>query len=87
MATHQDRPPVEGKKAIGKSGEVKSAIQLSRVKEFAGEVKSEFGKIVWPARKQTVASTAVVLVLVLIVSIYLGAVDLLLGKIVDLILR
>jgi len=78
---------MEGRKTTGKDVEVKSAIQLSRIKEFAAEVQGEFGKIVWPARKQTVASTAVVLVLVMIVSIYLGAVDLFLGKIVDFILR
>ena len=60
---------------------------LARIKEFAGEVKSEFKKIVWPDRKVTIGSTGVVLVLVFLVSVYLGAVDLFIGKLVSYILK
>ncbi|MEW6500713.1 MAG: preprotein translocase subunit SecE, partial [Thermodesulfobacteriota bacterium] len=42
---------------------------------------------VWPAKKQTMLSTVVVVVLVMLMSLYLGAVDLVLGKIIGLILR
>lgn len=71
-----------------KSGEeATSSFQLSRVNEFAADVKSEFGKIAWPAKKQTVMSTVVVVTFVILVSFYLGAVDLILGKIIGLILR
>ena len=63
------------------------AFQLSRVNEFAADVKSEFIKIVWPTKKQTMTSTVVVVVLVILVSFYLGAVDLILGKLIGLILR
>jgi preprotein translocase subunit SecE len=66
---------------------VKKSFSFSRVKEFVGEVKSEFKKIVWPDRKVTVGSTGVVIVLVFLVSIYLGAVDLFVGKIVSYILK
>jgi preprotein translocase subunit SecE len=59
----------------------------ARIKEFSGEVKSEFKKIVWPDRKVTMGSTGVVLVLVFLVSVYLGAVDLFIGKLVSYILR
>jgi preprotein translocase subunit SecE len=59
----------------------------ARIKEFAGEVQSEFKKIVWPDRKVTVGSTGVVIVLVFLVSIYLGAVDLFIGKLVSYILK
>jgi len=59
----------------------------ARIKEFAGEVKSEFKKIVWPDRKVTLGSTGVVIILVFLVSIYLGAVDLFIGKLVSYILR
>ena len=62
-------------------------ISLARIKEFAGEVKSEFKKIVWPDRKVTIGSTGVVLVLVFLVSVYLGAVDLFIGKLVSYILK
>ena len=53
-----------------------NSFSLSRAKEFAAEVKSEFKKIVWPDKKVTMSSTGVVLVLVFLVSVYLGAVDL-----------
>jgi len=86
MAESGDRAD-KGKKAAGKEVEQSSGFQLSRINEFATEVKNEFGKIVWPARKQTIGSTAVVVVLVMIISFYLGAVDLVLGKIIGLVLR
>ena len=59
----------------------------ARIKEFSGEVKSEFKKIVWPDRKVTIGSTGVVIVLVFLVSVYLGAVDLFIGKLVSYILK
>jgi len=59
----------------------------ARIKEFFGEVKSEFKKIVWPDRKVTIGSTGVVIVLVFLVSVYLGAVDLFIGKLVSYILK
>jgi len=59
----------------------------ARIKEFAGEVKSEFRKIVWPDRKVTMGSTGVVIILVFLVSVYLGAVDLFIGKLVSYILK
>ncbi|MGV1098089.1 preprotein translocase subunit SecE [Thiovibrio sp. JS02] len=86
MAENEDRSS-KGKKAAGKDVEQASGFQVSRINEFATEVKTEFGKIVWPAKKQTIGSTAVVVVLVMIISFYLGAVDLVLGKIIGLVLR
>ena len=53
---------------------------------FYGEVKSEAKKIAWPLRKETIASTVVVVVIVLIVSFYLGVVDAILSRVVKLIL-
>ncbi|PIE70317.1 MAG: preprotein translocase subunit SecE [Deltaproteobacteria bacterium] len=43
--------------------------------EFLREVKIELGKVVWPTRKQTVGSTVVVIILVMLLSAFLGAVD------------
>jgi len=53
---------------------------------FYGEVKTEAKKIAWPLRKETIASTTVVVVIVLIVSLYLGVVDAILSPAVKLIL-
>jgi len=74
-------------KAVASEQPVASSYSLTRAKEFAAEVKSEFKKIVWPDKKVTMGSTGVVLVLVFLVSIYLGAVDLFIGKLVSYILR
>ena len=74
-------------KAVAVDEAAVQKISLARIKEFAGEVKSEFKKIVWPDRKVTIGSTGVVLVLVFLVSIYLGAVDLFIGKLVSYILK
>jgi preprotein translocase subunit SecE len=65
----------------------KKSFSLEQIKTFVAEVKSEFKKIVWPDKKVTISSTGVVIVLVFIISIYLGAVDLLVGKLVSLVLR
>ena len=48
--------------------------------QFLKEAKTELKKVSWPSRKETVASTVVVLVLVMLAAIYLGLVDLGLSK-------
>ncbi len=59
----------------------------SNVRNFVQQVQAEFKKIVWPDRKVTFGLTGFVLVLVVILAIYLGSVDLLLGKLVSLVLQ
>ena len=43
--------------------------------QFLRESKSELKKVKWPTRKELLASTAMVLFLVLFVALYLGLVD------------
>ncbi len=43
--------------------------------EFLQEVQSELKKVTWPTKKQTISTTLVVIVLVAIVSIFLGLFD------------
>lgn len=52
---------------------VKEVVPQSR--QFLSEVSSELRKVHWPTRQETLAATAVVLVVVLIVSLWLGLVD------------
>ena len=59
----------------------------SGIRRFFQEVLAEFNKIVWSVKKVTAGLTGFVLVLVVIISIYLGSVDLLLGKLVTFILN
>ena len=74
-------------KAVAAEQPVAQKFSLARIKEFSGEVKAEFRKIVWPDRKITMGSTGVVIILVFLVSVYLGAVDLFIGKLVSYILK
>jgi preprotein translocase subunit SecE len=60
---------------------------VSQISEFTGEVKREFSKIAWPNKKNTAASAMVVIVFTSIMALYLGAVDLFVGKLVSFILN
>jgi len=55
---------------------------LSKAGHFLRESKTELKKVKWPTRKELLASTAVVIVLVIVVSFFLGLVDLGLIKII-----
>ena len=57
-----------------------------KVKGFLSDAKAELRKVTWPTRKQAFASTAVVIVVVIIVSVFLSIVDFGLAKIIKLIL-
>lgn len=65
----------------------KSPFTPAQIKIFIDEVKVEFTKIVWPDRKTTMGLTGIVIVFSILVSAYLGSVDMLLGKLIDSILR
>ena len=67
--------------------EQKSSFSPAQIRTFVDEVKVEFTKIVWPDRKTTVGLTGVVIVFSILVSAYLGSVDMVLGKLIDSILR
>ena len=56
-------------------------------KQFVGEVVSELKKVTWPNRKETLGATGVVLILVIIVSSYLGLVDYALSHLVRLLIH
>ena len=55
--------------------------------QFLREVRVELKKVNWPSRKQTIGSTVVVLILVLIISFFLGAVDIGLAGIIRVVLQ
>jgi len=59
---------------------------FDKVKQFLKEVKTELKKVVWPTRKDTIASTSVVVILVIIIALFLGLVDFGLSRIIRLIL-
>ena len=59
---------------------------LAKTRNFFEEVKLELEKVTWPTRKETLGTTWVVVVIVLLISLYLGACDLVLNKLMRLIL-
>ncbi|OIN94975.1 MAG: preprotein translocase subunit SecE [Deltaproteobacteria bacterium CG1_02_45_11] len=54
---------------------------------FLREVKVELKKVTWPTRKQTVGSTVVMLILVIIISFFLGAIDIGLSSIIRVVFQ
>ena len=59
---------------------------MGKAVQFLAEVKGEVKKVTWPSKKEAMGGTAVVLMVVLVMAIFLGVVDLLLSKIVEAIL-
>lgn len=55
--------------------------------QFLREANTEIRKVKWPQKKALLTSTAVVIILVLLVAVYLGLVDLGLIKILKVIAR
>jgi len=55
---------------------------VNKVEQFLREVRAELKKITWPGRKETIASTVVVIVIVLISGVYLGIVDAILSRLI-----
>jgi len=55
--------------------------------QFLREVKVELKKVTWPTRKQTIGSTVVAIVLVMIISLFLGIVDMSLTSLIQLVLQ
>ncbi len=53
-----------------------------KISGFWREFKTEMRKVTWPSRKETVSSTAVVIVTVLFIVLFLGLVDYALGRLV-----
>lgn len=60
---------------------------LERAIRYLKEVRSELRKVTWPQRKEVIGSTVVVIAATFVVSFFLGAVDLVLSKVLVLIIR
>jgi preprotein translocase subunit SecE len=61
-------------------------IIAEKVKQFLAGSRVELRKVAWPTPKQALASTSIVIIVVIIVSAFLGIVDFGLTKIVKLVL-
>jgi preprotein translocase subunit SecE len=60
---------------------------FKKIAEFFEEVKLELKKVVFPTKKEVIGSTWVVIITVLISALFLGLVDIGLGKLITLAFR
>lgn len=60
---------------------------IQKVRTFFSEVRIELGKLTWPTREELLGSTAVVLMTMLILSVFIGVCDFVFTFIMQLILR
>jgi len=74
--------PVAERKPPGKMG-----LWIEKATQFLREVKIELKKVTWPSRKQTIGSTVVVIVLVMVISLFLGVVDVGLSSLIRVVLQ
>jgi preprotein translocase subunit SecE len=88
-----DTPAVRPVPAARKAGSLeksKAAAKdpniVQKSTQFLREVKIELKKVTWPTRKQTMGSTLVVVILVMIISVFLGLVDLGLSSLIRMVL-
>ncbi len=61
--------------------------KIDKFTQYLKEVKIETKKVTFPSRKDTIATTTVVIAVVLIIGAYLGLVDLLLSNVIGLALK
>jgi preprotein translocase subunit SecE len=61
-------------------------IVLGKATEFLTNVRGELRKVTWPTRKDTYASTLVVIVLVMAVAVFLWMVDTVLSTLIRVLL-
>jgi preprotein translocase subunit SecE len=59
---------------------------VARVRAFVQEVLGEFRKVTWPNRQELANSTVVVIVVTVVLAFFLGAVDIVLARVVEWVL-
>ena len=75
----------KGRQHDGSEGRIVGFV--TRAREFVREVLIEFRKVTWPSRQELLNSTAVVIVVTVVLAFFLGGVDIGLARIVERILR
>ena len=60
--------------------------RIADLKEFFEQSQNELKKVVWPSRKETVATSMAVVIVVTVMSVFLWVVDSILTKIIKAVL-
>lgn len=60
---------------------------MHKALDFLSEVKVELSKVVWPTPNQTIKLTVIVIVITLTVGFFIGGVDFILTKLLEIVLK
>ncbi len=63
------------------------AVNFAKIKKFLTEVKVELSKVSWSSRSQLAGATGVVVALTLILTVYIGIVDLGLSRLLTFLIQ
>lgn len=66
---------------------IKKMNLIQRPVNFLKEVKVELGKVAWSTREEIMGSTIVVIVITAILAVYIGLVDVVLGKFLSVVFK
>lgn len=78
---------VSGSRNIGAIAKVGELGVVGKTVQFLREVRAELRKVAWPSRQQTIGSTLAAVILVMIISAFLGLADLCLSGLIQMVLR
>ena len=59
----------------------------NKITGFVYEVKSELKKVSWPNKDELIGATAVVLITVAILAVFVGICDLIFSRVINLLIR
>ncbi|MHC1744640.1 MAG: preprotein translocase subunit SecE [Syntrophobacteraceae bacterium] len=76
---------VEGKQKSTRKPDEPRFQWWEQFKQYLREVVYELKKVVWPSRKETLGTTSVVLVLVILCAVFLGMVDSVLSQLIEMV--
>jgi preprotein translocase subunit SecE len=92
-----DAPPKAKKAEIVRKGEAAKKVAkkspeagkpfIDSARDYLRDVVVELKKVVWPSRKETLGSTTVVLVIVILTAVFLGLVDTVWSKLLHLLVH
>ena len=86
VAVAESKVPKKRKAVAKPSVKERTSGTIDTISQFLREVRIELSKVTWPTRKDTIASTSVVLVIVFLIGAFLGIVDLGLSRIMRILL-
>ena len=60
---------------------------IEKVRQFLREVRAEMEKVSWPGRQEVQAATIVIIALVVLLAVFIGAVDFVVSRVLGLFFR